>query len=226
MASDQLGHTLMHEHIFVRNHEMEVNLPDAEWDPSSAVEDAVECLDGLYQSGVRTIVDLTVPGLGRDVALVAKVAERVPVNLVASTGWYTSNVLPIYFRFHGPDGTAGTDALAELFVADIREGIAGVGVRAGMLKVVTDREGMTPDVERVMLAAALAHEETGVPITTHSHPASRNGLEQQAFLEGRRVPGDRIIIGHSGDTDDIDYLRELMDRGSTIGMDRFGMEHV
>ena len=34
------------------------------------------------------------------------------------------------------------------------------------------------------------------------------------------------MIGHSGDTDDIDYMRELMDAGSTIGLDRFGMEFV
>ena len=34
------------------------------------------------------------------------------------------------------------------------------------------------------------------------------------------------MIGHCGDTEDLDYLRELMDAGATIGMDRFGMEHV
>jgi phosphotriesterase-related protein len=77
-----------------------------------------------------------------------------------------------------------------------------------------------------MAAAAIAHQETGVTITTHSHPASRNGLEQQTFLGERGVPADRIIIGHSGDSEDLDYLRALMDNGSTIGMDRFGMEHV
>ena len=49
---------------------------------------------------------------------------------------------------------------------------------------------------------------------------------QQAFLQQHGVPADRIVIGHSGDTEDLGYLRELMDNGSTIGMDRFGMEHV
>ena len=95
-----------------------------------------------------------------------------------------------------------------------------------MVKVMTDVDGITPDVARVMAAAAIAHQETGVPITTHSHPASRNGLAQQSFLTERGVPADRIIIGHSGDSEDLDYLRELMDNGSTIGMDRFGMEQV
>jgi phosphotriesterase-related protein len=77
-----------------------------------------------------------------------------------------------------------------------------------------------------MTAAAAAHRQTGVTITTHSHPASRNGLVQQAFLVERGVPPERLVIGHSGDSEEVDYLRELMDNGSTIGMDRFGMEHV
>jgi len=227
VESDRLGATLIHEHIFVRNPELEVNLHDGEWDPSSAVETAVVGLNDLYEQGIQTVVDLTVLGLGRDVRLVSEVADRVPVNLIAATGWYTSNVLPPYFRFRGPGRMIdGADPLVELFVRDIREGIAGGNVRAGMLKVMTGEEGLTPDVAQVMSAAAIAHQETGVPITTHSHPASRNGLAQQAFLGERGVAPERMIIGHSGDTEDIDYLRELMDNGSTIGMDRFGMEHV
>jgi phosphotriesterase-related protein len=224
---DLLGVTLIHEHIFVRNPELELNLPDGEWDRSDAVETAVEGLTDLYERGVRTVVDLTVPGLGRDVRLVANVADRVPVNLVAATGWYTPNVLPPYFQFHGPGRMIDSgDPLIDLFVRDIRDGIAGGKVRAGMLKVMTDEEGLTPDVARVMSAAAIAHQETGVTITTHSHPATRTGLEQQAFLCERGVAAESIIIGHSGDCEDLDYLRELMDHGSTIGMDRFGMEHV
>ena len=223
----ELGLTLVHEHIFVRNPEIESNLPDGEWDPGWAVEKAVAELSALHELGVRTVVDLTVPGLGRDVGLVDEVARRVPVHLVAATGWYTPNVLPPYFAFHGPGRLIDErDALTELFVRDITVGIAGTTVRAGMIKVVTDVDGITPDVARIMSAAADAHLETGVAITTHSHPGSRNGLEQQAFLRDRGVPLERVIIGHSGDSEDVGYLREIMENGSTIGLDRFGMEHV
>ena len=77
-----------------------------------------------------------------------------------------------------------------------------------------------------MGAAAVAHQQTGVPITTHTHAPSRNGRDQLAFFLERGVAPDRLVIGHCGDTEDLDYLRELMDAGATIGMDRFGMEHV
>ena len=60
----------------------------------------------------------------------------------------------------------------------------------------------------------------------HSVPSLRNGLAQQDFLHEQGVAPGRIIIGHSGDSDDLDYLRTIMDRGTTIGFDRFGMEQV
>lgn len=225
--ANALGTTLMHEHIFVRNPELEINLPDPEWTVDGAVGSAVRGLDELYALGVRTVVDLTVPGLGRDVDLVARVAEQTKMNLVAATGWYTPNVLPIYFSYHGPGRVMDEpERLTELFLRDIREGIGRTHVRAGVIKVMTDADGLTPDVTRVMEAATVAQRETGIPISTHSNPSSRNGLEQQAYFLARGVPAERLVIGHSGDTEDISYLRELMDRGSTIGMDRFGMEHV
>ena len=78
-----------------------------------------------------------------------------------------------------------------------------------------------------MTAAAVAHQATGVT----NHDALAPGLPERTRASRRSfaahgVPLERVIIGHSGDSEDLVYLRELMDDGSTIGMDRFGMEHV
>ncbi|HET6626927.1 MAG TPA: hypothetical protein VFG63_11110 [Nocardioidaceae bacterium] len=227
LAADQLGMTLIHEHVFVGHPELDLNLPHPEWDEAAAFERAVAGFHRLWDLGVRTVVDLTVLGLGRDVRRVAEVARRIPVNLLASTGYYTADVLPAFFHTHGPGLLVdGPDPLEELFVRDIEQGIAGTEVRAAMLKVVTDRPGMTTDVQRVMAAAAVAHQQTGVPITTHTHAPSGNGRDQLEFFRRHGVAADRLIIGHSGDTEDLDYLRELLDEGANLGMDRFGMEHV
>ncbi len=227
VPADGLGTTLIHEHVFVGHPELDLNLPHPEWCEDEAVETAVSGFERLWALGVRTVVDLTVLGLGRDVARVGRVAARTRVQLVASTGYYTPDVLPAYFRTHGPGRlVGGPDPLLELFLRDIEEGIADTDVRAGMLKVVTDEPGLTPDVRRVMEAAATAQRRTGVPITTHTHAPSRNGRDQLRFFLERGVTADRLVIGHCGDSQDLDYLRELMDTGATIGMDRFGMEHV
>ena len=96
-----------------------------------------------------------------------------------------------------------------------------------MIKVVTDEAGITDDVARIMEAAAVAHRATGVTITTHSHPGDPRTASTSSSSSGPAAcPLERVVIGHSGDTEDLDYLRALMDEGSTIGMDRFGMEHV
>jgi phosphotriesterase-related protein len=223
----ELGFTLTHEHLFVTDPQLDLDYPHPEWDERAAVELAVRALTRLRGLGVRTLVDLTVPGLGRNVARVAEVARRVPVHLVAATGWYTADVLPAFFGTHGPGRlVGGPDPLAAYFAGDIEDGIGGTGVRAAVLKVVTDRPGITEDVGRVLTAAAAAQRRTGVPILTHSHAPSRNGRDQLAFLARLGVPPERVVIGHCGDTEDLGYLRELMDHGSTIGMDRFGMAHV
>ncbi len=79
-------------------------------------------------------------------------------------------------------------------------------------------------MEKVLKAVARAHLRTFVPISTHTHAATRRGLEQQDLFESEGVDLNRVIIGHCGDSDDLEYLSKLLERGSYIGMDRFGLD--
>jgi phosphotriesterase-related protein len=220
-----LGKVLMHEHVFLLSHEFHVNYPDVvDFDEEREVAAAVERLDELAATGIGTIVDLTVVGIGRDVRLVRRVAEQTTLNIVVATGYYTFTDLPTFVHARAGVGrTPAADLLAEWFVADITDGIARTGVRAGILKCATDQQGVTPDVETTLRAVARAHRQTGVPISTHTHPATRRGLEQQDVFEEEGVDLARVVIGHSGDTDDLEYLEALIARGSYLGMDRFGL---
>ncbi|GAA4629239.1 phosphotriesterase [Actinoallomurus vinaceus] len=224
---DDPGATLMHEHIFGLSPEILWNWPDIPegWDLEERAREAAGKLNELKAAGIDTIVDLTVIGLGRYVPAVQRVAEQTDVHIVAATGLYTYDAVPPYFGNRGP-GTlfGGPDRLAEFFVRDITDGIGRTGVRAGMLKCATGRPGITPGVERVMRAVAEAHRATGVPITTHSESATRNGLDQQKLLAAEGVDLDRVVIGHAGDSTDLAYLEELIANGSYLGMDRFGIE--
>jgi phosphotriesterase-related protein len=138
---------------------------------------------------------------------------------------YTYNDVPMYFHFTGPGGVLGdVEPMVDMFVRDIEHGIADTGVKAAILKCATDEPGVTPGVERVLRAVATAHRQTGVPISTHTHAATRRGLEQQRIFAEEGVDLSRVVIGHSGDTTDLDYLEELIGNGSYIGMDRFGLD--
>jgi phosphotriesterase-related protein len=212
-----LGTTLMHEHVFVLSPELQSNY-DIGWQEEARVTDAITRLNELKGVGVDTIVDLTVVGLGRYIPRIARIAQETAVNIVVASGLYTYNDLPHYFDYRP------VEQMADLFVTDITEGIAGTGVKAAILKCATDEPGVTPGVDKVLRAVAQAHLRTGVPISTHTHAGTRRGLEQQRIFKEEGVDLSHVVIGHSGDTTDLDYLEELMAAGSYIGMDRFGVD--
>ncbi|HYF46648.1 MAG TPA: hypothetical protein VD926_10600 [Acidimicrobiales bacterium] len=218
-----LGPTLMHEHVFVLSPEIIQNYGDY-WDLEERIADAVAKLNDLASRGIRSIVDPTVIGLGRYLPWVQQVADQVDVRIVPATGLYTYNDVPFYFHYRGLVFDTDPDPMVTYFVKDITEGIGDTGVRAGIIKCATDEAGLTPGVERVLRACARTHRETGVPITTHTSAAHHRGRDQQRVFEEEGVDLSRVVIGHSGDSTDLDYLRELMDKGSMIGMDRFGID--
>ncbi len=169
-----LGVTLMHEHVFVLNREMQDQRDD--WDEDERRADALAKLDALKARGVDTIVDPTVIGLGRFIPRLVEVGAQTDLRIVVATGVYTYGDAPFWFHYRLPDVTSDRrDPMVDFFVQDIEEGIAGTGVRAGILKCATDEQGLTPGVERVLRAVAQAHLATGTPITTHTHAALPTG---------------------------------------------------
>jgi phosphotriesterase-related protein len=213
----QLGFTLMHEHVFTLSDGVNENFPSL-WDEEQQTASAREKLRDMAGVGVRTMVDLSVLGNGRNIPLVQRVVGDIPLNVIVATGLYTYDEVPRHFR------SRDADYLADLFVRDIVEGIQGTNVKAAILKCATDKPGVTEGVEKVLRAAARAHRRTGVPISTHTHSPTKRGLEQQAIFKEEGVDLDRVVIGHSGDSEDIDYLQQLLKAGSYIGMDRFGVD--
>jgi phosphotriesterase-related protein len=219
LDTTRMGFTLIHEHLRVRSEAVAEQWPHL-YDADGERERAIAQVREAQQLGVATIVDPTVMGMGRDVRLMRTVVAATGIQLIAATGLYTYNELPLYFA------NRPIDALADAFVHDIEQGIQGTGVRAAFLKCATDEPGMTRGVEHALRAVARAHRRTGVPIMTHSHPASGTGLAQQDVFASEGVDLSRVLIGHSGDTADLDYLSRLLARGSFIGMDRYGLERI
>jgi phosphotriesterase-related protein len=219
--SAALGRTYMHEHVFVLTTDVQQNWPD-EWDEEERVSDAVTKLTALAAQGVRTIVDPTVVGLGRYLPRIRRVNEQVPqLNIVAATGCYTYEDVPFFFHHRGP-AVFMDEPMVDLFVRDLTDG--NHGVVAGMLKCAIDAPGLTPGVERVMRAVAKAHHLTGAPITVHTHPGSQSGsIVKRVLCDEEGVDPTRVVLGHSGDSADVEYLGSLAAQGFTLGMDRFGI---
>ncbi len=215
IGSDELGFTLMHEHVLVMSWNYRMQYPDA-FDRESELALAVEQLNEAQAAGVKTIVDLTPIDLGRDAAYIREAAERSGMQIIVATGFYHQHPFP------GSSAPSRPAALHDMMLRDITEGIGDTGVRAGVIKCATEPE-MHETNEMILRASAQVHRETGAPICTHTQPANRTGLDQIRVFREEGVDLGRVVIGHSDDAEDIDYQLEILDSGAHCGMDRIGL---
>jgi phosphotriesterase-related protein len=224
---NELGETLMHEHVFVTSTEHLDNYgKGAWWDEEFRVADAIRKLSGVAAKGVRTIVDPTVWGLGRYIPRIQRIAAEVPqLNIIVATGIYSFDELPHQYEHRGPGLLFDMpDPMVDDFVRDLTDGIADTGVRAAMLKCVVEQKGLTPGVERMCRAVAQAHVRTGAPITVHTNSATESGVLALDLFAKEGVDLAKVVVGHAGDSNNLDYLQRLADTGATLGMDRFGLD--
>ncbi len=213
MNVKDFGPTLMHEHVAIVDAFMRQAFPD--WlDTEKLLAVVLPQLEKLRDHGIKTIFDATPIDLGRDVKIIAEVAKRSGFNILASTGMY----------YYETDWNRKMDAkwLAKRYLGEIRDGIQGTTVKAALIKCATDRQGVIPCNKIMLEAAARASAESDTPILTHTFVWTKNGLDQLKFLLNAGAQAKRIVIGHSGDSNDLDYLQRLLDQGVYLGMDRFG----
>ena len=223
---DALGPTLMHEHVFVVSTEHLNNYGSGSWwDEEARVADAVARLNSVHAKGIGTIVDPTVWGLGRYIPRIQRIAAQVDINIVVATGLYAYEELPHQYHYRGPGLLFDIpEPLVTDFTRDIVDGIADTGVKAAFLKCCVEAAGLTPGVERIARAVARTSVDTGAPITVHTSSPAQSGRLAVDLFRKEGVDLTKVVIGHAGDSNDLDYLMELADTGATLGMDRFGLD--
>ncbi len=206
-----LGFTLMHEHLIVSSAGIPLNYPILFG--KDYMNRIVNGLTQAKEGGIDTIIDATTLDLGRNISILAEASRRSGINIVATTGWWLD--IPPYF-----DGVSA-DQFAELFICDIREGIAGSDIRAGILKDASDISGVKPIEENILRGVARAHLQTGIPIMLHSYSPGQVGRQQIVILKEEGVDLRRVKLDHSNDTTDIEYLMWLLEQGCYLGLDRY-----
>jgi phosphotriesterase-related protein len=207
-----LGFTLTHEHLFTASAGIQQTFPELFGDFDKLTEQVQWSLNEAREGGVKTIVDLSTMDLGRDIRFIAEMARRTGVQILAATGIWRDIPRALWLR--------SPDEIAALFVREIEVGIEGTGIKAGIIKVANDTGGVTREGEIILRAAARAAKQTGVRISTHTYAPERVGEQQVAIFEDEGFDPNRIYIGHSNDTADLDYLLGLVRRGVWLGLDR------
>lgn len=206
------GYTLMHEHITI-------DLSGVKKDTDCQLDcynETVEEFKKLYEYGVRTVVDVTNDGMGRNVGYVLNVEKETGIRIIQSTGFYKEPFLPQ--RVYGQT----VRQMADWMIGEIRTGIDGTGPKARMIgEIGTSKNQMTEAERRVFDAAVIAARETGMPIYTHT-TLGTYAPEQAQYFKDAGLPLDRIVLGHIDLSGDLDYIRRVLDYGVTIGFDTVG----
>jgi len=202
----------MHEHIIL-------DLCRITRDATQVLNDVPLAIDELRhfsRAGGRTVVEVTNRGLGRDPLALRTVARETGLNVVMGCGWYRE---PFYDR---SVYERTTNEIASEIVADITEGVDGTGIRAGIIgEIGADLHFVSPAEERVLRAAARAHQRTGTTITTHG-VRSPVGLAQLDILEDEGIELRRVIIGHCDFYPHPDYHEAVARRGAYVQFDSIG----
>lgn len=212
-SSEELGTTLMHEHVLV-------GLPGWQFDSTApllnrdeAIGVAVERVQELKSYRVETIVDPCPTDFGRDAEFIREVSQRSGMRIICSAGLFA---LPPY------QSQLDVEHLAEIYIKEATDGIGRTGVKPGIFKVAT-QQTVTPIEEKNLHAIGKAAKATGLPITTHTDNASQ-GEKQLDVFEQEGVSPKRVVIGHSDGRADLSYHVGLMERGAFLGFDRWGLE--
>jgi phosphotriesterase-related protein len=217
IAPDELGFTLPHEHTQIALWHIENR-----WDYWQLTRDQAVILDELERfrsAGGRGLVDLTLPGVGRDPNWLRGLAQASGLHIVMGCGWYRTAYYPPEARIE----RRTVDELADELVAEALDGVDGSGIRPGIIgEIGTDKPWLSPSEERVHRAAARASHRTGLAITTHA-VMSDVGLAQLRVFEEEGGDLSRVAIGHADSYPVLDNYLEIIRRGASVEFDFLGM---
>ena len=212
-----LGWTLPHEHTQISLWQV-----PGRWDYWQLTRDEPVILEELRlfrDAGGDGLVDLTLPGVGRDPAWLASVSAASGLHVVMGCGWYRGAFYPAEALIE----RRSVDSLADELVREATDGVGDTGIKPGIVgEIGTDKPWITPAEERVHRAAGRAARRTGLAVTTHAVMSSI-GLEQLQIFEEEGVDPARVVIGHADSYRVLDHYLAIIERGASIEFDFLGM---
>ncbi len=226
LSLDDLGATLIHEHVVtgMPGWDTDPNVP--RWKRHDMMQLAKDKIAEMQDAGIRSMVDPCPSDLARDIEFSAEVSQATGFPIIAAAGLYNEFFgLAAYWKMRNMMGADVVQEMADAFITELTEGVGASGVKPGIIKVATG-SGAVTDYERMVFAAATrAAIATDVPIISHTDDGVL-GEDQQAMFAKGNLPPHRAMVGHSCGTNDHDYHWRLVEGGTYVGFDRFGLESI
>lgn len=223
ISPDQMGRTLMHEHFLFGFAGFQGDCTLGGFKEEEYTRDCLQAVEDARAYGVSTIVDATTNECGRNARFLKKIADMTGMNIICSTGFYFQDESAFaYWNFR--KGFADIqEEIFEMMYTELTKGIEGTDVKAGVIKLASSYNQITPMEEIFFKAAARAQKETGCVIITHTQLGTMGPEQAQLLISEGADPG-KIAIGHMCGSTDIDYHERVLKQGVYINMDRFGLE--
>jgi 5-phospho-D-xylono-1,4-lactonase len=212
---DEMGLCYSHEHIVIEESFPTMSHPEFLLNDIDKITDE---LNRFCQAGGNTVVDTMPANCGRNIEKSAEISRRSQVNIIAPTGIHLEQYyLPNHWRYH-----YSSDQLTQLFIADVEEGIdrhdyGGPVVertahKAGLIKLATGDEQITPHQEKIFEAVSNAHIATGAPILTHTNFGRHADKQVELFLKyGADL--SHVVLSHVDRYKDIQYHKDVLSSG-------------
>jgi len=210
-----LGVTYAHEHLLFLPPQ-----PYADQDPDLRLDDvetAIREVTWFKKAGGSAIVEMSTPEMGRDAQNLHRISEVTGVHIIAATGFNKEKFCRPWVATKTPE------EIADQMIRDLTQGMDQTPFRAGVIKASSSLNQISALEEKVFRAAALAHQATGAPISTHTE-AGTMALEQVDLLTSLGVPPHRILIGHLDRNLDLHYLLDVARKGVYLGFDQISKE--
>lgn len=236
ISPENLGTTLIHEHVFLDWSPAEEEDP-WKWNSVDAFQFILPYLEEMKSYGVQSFLECTPKYIGRNPRLLKKLAESAELNILTNTGFYAARNyqhIPEFAKSATPDSLAG------IWIKEFNEGIEETGIRPGFIKIgldYNDKLELTQLDEKVVRAAAITHHETGLTIVAHSGTeamalACLEVLESEGVAPGAFVwthaqnslPGEHEHIASHGAWVSIDGMGSIRvdpDSGDTLQLSRY-----
>ena len=212
MNFDPTGYTWVHEHLHIDLSGFKNNL-DCRLDQYDLICQEMKDLRAL---GVSNIIEMTNRYMGRNPQFMLDLMRDTGINVVACTGYYQDAFFPEHVA------ARSVEQLAQEMVDEIVIGIDGTELKAGIIAEIGSSEGVITTLEeKVFIAAARAHIETGRPISTHTS-FSTMGVEQLVLLQAHGVDLSRVTVGHCDLKDNLDNILRMIDLGAYVQFDTIG----
>jgi len=217
IPADQLGRTLIHEHVVVDFIGAAKTSPDR-YDPERAFDAALPHFQELRARGVDSLVECTPRYIGRNPALLRRLSEASGVRIITNTGWYAA----VDHKFLPPAALSETaDQIAELWLAEWTDGIEGTGIRPGFLKLGTGNGPLPPVDAKLVRAAAKVHRETGMTVAIHTGNGEAARDEVRLLREEGVRPDALIWVHAQNDAGPVQI--ELARQGVWISLDGYSL---